>query len=212
MYKRLVLRTNVNFGFLGAYNSDRGVVPFERFSLGGSGLGGAGLQQIETVRMRGYPDNGSLSSQDGGIIFNRFSLELRHPISMKSHAAQIYGLAFVEAGNSFDEYKEWMHKADILPITSKQDFFGVSIVEGIYAETLPILPNRLSYPELFNDKLNPHIFYNNKSEFKDKLISAINNVRSLSNEMKKIREDVSRKFNWNTVSEEYDKTFELLLN
>ena len=107
LYKRLVLRTNVNFGFLGAYNSDRGVVPFERFSLGGSGLGGAGLQQIETVRMRGYPDNGSLSSQDGGIIFNRFSIELRHPISMKSQAAQIYGLIFAEAGNSFDDYKEY---------------------------------------------------------------------------------------------------------
>jgi outer membrane protein insertion porin family len=107
IYKRLILRTNVNFGFLGAYNSDRGVVPFERFSLGGSGLGGAGLQQIETVRMRGYPDNGSLSSQDGGIIFNRFSLELRHPISMKSQTAQIYGLAFVEAGNSFDDYKDY---------------------------------------------------------------------------------------------------------
>ncbi len=107
LYKKLVLRSNVNFGFVGAYNNDRGVVPFERFSLGGSGLGGAGLQQIETVRMRGYPDNGSLSSEDGGIIFNRFSLELRHPISMKSQTAQIYALAFVEAGNSFDEFDDY---------------------------------------------------------------------------------------------------------
>jgi outer membrane protein insertion porin family len=107
VYKRLILRSNVSFGFLGAYNNDRGVVPFERFSLGGSGLGGAGLQQIETVRMRGYPDNGSLSSEDGGIIFNRFSLELRHPISMKSQAAQIFALAFVEAGNSYDDYKDY---------------------------------------------------------------------------------------------------------
>jgi outer membrane protein insertion porin family len=107
LYKKLILRSNVNFGFVGAYNDDRGVVPFERFSLGGSGLGGAGLQQIETVRMRGYPDNGSLSSEDGGIIFNRFSLELRHPISMKSQTAQIYALAFVEAGNSFDDYKDY---------------------------------------------------------------------------------------------------------
>jgi len=107
LYKRLILRTNVNFGFLGAYNKDRGVVPFERFSLGGSGLGGSGLQNIETVRLRGYPDNGSLSSNDGGIIFNRFSLELRHPIAMKSQAAQIYGLIFAEAGNSFDDYSDY---------------------------------------------------------------------------------------------------------
>jgi len=107
LHKRLVLRTNVNFGFLGAYNSDRGVIPFERFSVGGSGLGGSGLQNIETVRMRGYPDNGSLSATDGGIIFNRFSLELRHPIAMKSQAASIYGLVFAEAGNSFDDYSEY---------------------------------------------------------------------------------------------------------
>jgi len=107
LYKRLVLRTNVSFGFLGAYNKDRGVVPFERFSVGGSGLGGSGLQNFETVRLRGYPDNGSLSSDDGGIIFNRFSLELRHPIAMKSQAAQIYGLVFVEGGNSFDDYSEY---------------------------------------------------------------------------------------------------------
>jgi len=107
LYKRLVLRTNANFGFLGAYNNDRGVVPFERFSLGGSGLGGSGIQNVETVRMRGYPDNGSLSNNDGGIIFNRFSLELRHPIAMKSQAASIYALAFAEAGNSFDDYADY---------------------------------------------------------------------------------------------------------
>jgi len=113
--------------------------------------------------------------------------------------------------DSHEEYIKYLELANILPVTSNQDFFGISIVEAISYGSYPILPRRLSYPELFNDKLNPHIFYNNKSEFKDKLISAINNVRSLSNEMKKIREDVSKKFNWNTVSEEYDKTFEELI-
>jgi len=107
LYKRLVLRTNVNFGFLGAYNNDRGIIPFERFSLGGSGLGSSGIQNVETVRMRGYPDNGSLSNGDGGTIFNRFSLELRHPIAMKSQAASIYALAFMEGGNSFNDYSEY---------------------------------------------------------------------------------------------------------
>jgi len=107
LYKRLVLRSNVNFGYLGAYNNNRGIVPFERFSLGGSGMGGSGIQNVETVRLRGYPDNGSLSSSDGGIIFNKFSLEMRHPIAMKSAAASIYALAFVEAGNSFDNYSEY---------------------------------------------------------------------------------------------------------
>jgi outer membrane protein insertion porin family len=38
VYGKLVVRTLAEFGFLGAYNQDRGVVPFERFYLGGDGL------------------------------------------------------------------------------------------------------------------------------------------------------------------------------
>ncbi|MGB0897132.1 MAG: outer membrane protein assembly factor BamA [Flavobacteriaceae bacterium] len=106
LYNRLVLRSNVNFGYLGAYNSDRGIVPFERFYLGGDGLGSYSLDSRESIRLRGYP-NQSLSSNDGGVIYNKFSLELRHPIAMKSAAASIYALVFAEAGNSFDSYSDY---------------------------------------------------------------------------------------------------------
>ncbi len=106
LYKRLVLRTNVGFGYLGAYNSDRGIVPFERFYVGGDGLGTYSLDSREAIRLRGYP-NQSLSSINGGVIYNKFSLELRHPIAMKSSAASVYALAFAEAGNSFDNYSDY---------------------------------------------------------------------------------------------------------
>ena len=33
-----MLRTQGQFGFLGAYNKDRGIIPFERYYLGGSGM------------------------------------------------------------------------------------------------------------------------------------------------------------------------------
>ncbi len=142
LYKKLILRSNVSLGYLGAYNNDRGVVPFERFSLGGSGLGGAGLQQIETVRMRGYPDNGSLSTEDGDIIFNRFSIELRHPISMKSPTAQIYALAFAEAGNSFDDYRDYnpfdMYRAAGAGIRINMAAFGLLGIDFAYGfDALP---------------------------------------------------------------------------
>jgi len=150
LYKRLILRTNVNFGFLGAYNKDRGVVPFERFDLGGSGLGGSGLENRETVRMRGYPDNGSLSNNnnnEGGIIFNRFSLELRHPIAMKSQAASIYGLIFAEAGNSFNDYSEYdpfnMYRSAGLGIRIQMPAFGLLGVDlGYGFDALPGQPEK----------------------------------------------------------------------
>ena len=69
-------------GFLGAYNQDRGVIPFERFFLGGDGLGSYSLDGREAVALRGYP-NQALSSQDGGTVYNKFSLELSYPITLK---------------------------------------------------------------------------------------------------------------------------------
>ena len=115
---KLVLRTLGEFGFLGAYNPsrgtslsnpDRGVVPFERFFLGGDGLANFALDGREVIQLRGYP-NQSLSSTDGDPIYNKFSLELRYPITLKA-AASIYALTFIEAGasyKSFDSYNPFV--------------------------------------------------------------------------------------------------------
>ncbi|MGB5172855.1 outer membrane protein assembly factor BamA [Eudoraea sp.] len=110
---KLVLRTNIEFGFLGNYNSDVGKVPFERFFLGGDGLGGNfTLDGRETIQLRGY-ENNSLTpidpitgQQEGGIVFNKYSLELRYPITLKP-SASIYALTFMEAGNDFNNFQEY---------------------------------------------------------------------------------------------------------
>ncbi len=109
---KLVLRTNAEFGFLGNYNSDIGDVPFERFFVGGDGLGNFTLDGRDVVQLRGY-DNQSLTpidpltgQQDGGIVYNKFSLELRYPLTLKP-SASIYGLAFLEGGNSFSNFQQF---------------------------------------------------------------------------------------------------------
>lgn len=103
LFKQFVLRSNIEFGFLGAYNNDRGIIPFERFFLGGDGLGNFALDGREVVQLRGYP-NQSLSTVDGGTIYNKFSIELRHPITMGA-GAKIFALGFLEAGASFDNFR-----------------------------------------------------------------------------------------------------------
>ncbi|TVZ16788.1 outer membrane protein assembly factor [Maribacter sp. MAR_2009_72] len=109
---KLVLRSNAEFGFLGSYNSDIGDVPFERFFVGGDGLGNFTLDGRDVVQLRGY-DNQALTpvdpitgEQDGGLIYNKFSLELRYPLTLKP-SASIYGLAFLEGGNSFNNFQEF---------------------------------------------------------------------------------------------------------
>ncbi len=105
IYGKLVLRSLSEFGYLGAYNQARGIVPFERFFVGGDGLANFAQDGREVIQLRGYPNN-SLSTDTGGSIYNKFSLELRYPITLKS-AASIYVLTFLEGGNSFDSFSKY---------------------------------------------------------------------------------------------------------
>ncbi len=105
LFDKLVLRTHAEFGFLGAYNNDRGVIPFDRFFLGGDGMSQYAMDGREMIALRGYP-NQSLSSQNGSTIYNKFSLELRYPITLKP-AASIFGLTFLESGQGFDKFRDY---------------------------------------------------------------------------------------------------------
>ena len=103
--KALVLRALGEFGYLGAYNNGRGLVPFERFFVGGDGLANFSLDGREIVQLRGYP-NQSLSSQDGATVYNKFSLELRYPLTLKA-AASIYALTFIEGGSAYSTFADY---------------------------------------------------------------------------------------------------------
>ncbi|MGB0915399.1 MAG: BamA/TamA family outer membrane protein, partial [Crocinitomicaceae bacterium] len=104
--KKLVLMPRIGFGFLGAYNKSKGLTPFERFSVGGSGL--TGTNQIggkEIIALRGYED-GALSSNDGDALVAKYTMELRYPISLNP-SATFFVLGFVEAGNSYPTFEKF---------------------------------------------------------------------------------------------------------
>ena len=108
---------------------------------------------------------------------------------------------------NYDQYLSLLNKSDILPITSIQDFFGVSIVEGIHAELLPILPNRLSYPELIDVNKNSNIFYSKDKDFLDLLIYNILHYKDLRKYTNRYNKIISR-FDWSNMKKVYDKTFQ----
>jgi len=114
---KLVLNTRAHFGYLGSYNSNREIGPFERFKMGGAGLGynGGGnfLVGTDYVGLRGYDDPNQAyaiptaqNGQSGGIAFNKYVLEMRYPVSLNP-AATVYVLAFAEAGNAYDSYQNY---------------------------------------------------------------------------------------------------------
>ena len=103
--KKLVVNTRLGFGLLNGWNKDLGAPPFERFYLGGSGLSGFSLDGREIIALRGYDDQ-SMSSPTGDRLISKYTLELRYPVSLNP-SATIFMLGFLEAGNTWDEYKKY---------------------------------------------------------------------------------------------------------
>jgi len=103
---KLVLRTQVDFGFLGTYNNEKGDIPFERFYVGGDGMNNTfALDGREVISLRGYP-NFSLSSREGSTVYNKFTVELRYPITLKP-SASIYGTSYMESGRGYQGFRNF---------------------------------------------------------------------------------------------------------
>lgn len=105
LYDKLVLMTRVRFGFLGCYNQNIGITPFQRFYLGGDGLSNYNFDGREIIGMRGYANEKLtphyyMDQNFGGNIFTKYTMELRYPLSLNP-TATIYALGFVEAGNDW---------------------------------------------------------------------------------------------------------------
>ena len=116
---KLVLKSQAQFGYLGMYGGDAPISPFERFVLGGDGMQGFDfLQGTEIIAMRGYANGTVIPESTGGgnaqniavrsgsPIYARYQLELRHPI-MLNEQATVFALAFAEAGNTWNTFREF---------------------------------------------------------------------------------------------------------
>ena len=101
---------------------------------------------------------------------------------------------------SFEDYASWLWKADILPVTINQEFFGASVMEAVYCNCYPLLPTRLTYPELFNDTVNALHFYHNANDYDNKLKSLLIN-QNLGHNLN----EIAQKYDWSTMSIQYDQ-------
>ena len=113
--KNLVLATSMHFGFFGSYKDNQIAAPFERFAMGGT-LGNQSNFRVaqELISLRGYDNqsiipqssNSSGGTSNGGIAFNKYSMELRYLVS-PNPAATIYVLGFAEGGNNFADFNKY---------------------------------------------------------------------------------------------------------
>ncbi len=114
--KQFVLKFAAKYGFLGTYNSDLPISPFERFQVGDAGLSNQfALLGFDIIAQRGYPvyessnpkvNPDQQSSRQKFTIFNKYSVEVRYPLSLAA-SSTIYALGFFEAANGWYSMKEY---------------------------------------------------------------------------------------------------------
>jgi len=101
--------------------------------------------------------------------------------------------------SSKQKYWSLLHKASILPVTSNQDFFGISIVEAMHSDVFPLLPNRLVYPEHIPAERQKIHLYNNERELESMLIDLLQ-----SGGIKNGFQVWVEKYSWSNSIEKYD--------
>jgi len=114
---KLVLAVHTEFGYVGGYNKTIGRPPFEKYEVGGDGLSGYSYTGTDIVALRGYENqsltpykseviDGTKQTYNNGNLYTRYYTELRYPFTLNP-SATIYGLAFIEAGNCWQEWDEF---------------------------------------------------------------------------------------------------------
>lgn len=91
------------------------------------------------------------------------------------------------------DYFDCLGRAKVLPVTSRHDFQGISVLEAIDAGVIPLLPNRLTYPELIPKELHSKLIYEDQ-EFASKLSLLLKDGLS-DNEEALLHSSISR-FHW----------------
>lgn len=103
--------------------------------------------------------------------------------------------------DSFEAYARWLWQADIVPVTSNQDFFGISAVEAMYCGCTPLLPNRLAFPEHLPFDGAEACYYNESESLVDRLAASLA-MRDVPGSQL-IREFVAR-YDWKVSIANYD--------
>ncbi len=103
------------------------------------------------------------------------------------------------------EYIERLCAGDVLVSTAIHEFFGIAVLEAVYAGCVPLLPNRLSYPELIPAHLHPECLYNSFGE----LVSRLKKYAQHPGDVRKRSYNhIAAQYNWHRVAAMLDDGIE----
>ena len=100
-------------------------------------------------------------------------------------------------------YRELLLEADITVSTARHEFFGIGVLEAVYSGAFPILPARLSYPELLGDPTDGLCFYEDPDELVSRLRWAVTRPAERERATSGLRK-LAAGFDWREMAPRYD--------
>lgn len=123
-----------------------------------------------------------------------------------SHRLVQYGYAA-----SRDEYIKWLRRADVVFSTALHEFQGIAVMEAVALGCVPLVPQRLSYPELFGREFCYTSFPDDPKREASAAADKLEQLRNQLAEGLKIRPDI-RRFSAASLESEYRALLERLIS
>jgi len=108
-----------------------------------------------------------------------------------------------------EEYERWLKRGAIVISTAIQENFGISVIEAMLMGCVPLLPDRLSYPEILPEEFHEHFLYKNRQDLIEKLFLIISDYKRYEEIQSRLAKKM-RFFLWENVISGYDKALERL--
>ncbi len=108
-----------------------------------------------------------------------------------------------------EDYAELLSSSDVVVSAAAHEFFGIAIVEAIAAGAVPVLPDRLSYPELIHPRWHDAVLYP-EGRLQSRLHHVLTHVSEVRRELGGLRESMKR-FGAEHAVEAHDTAVDRLL-
>ncbi len=120
----------------------------------------------------------------------------------KRYGRRVLVYGYVE---SREEYYRWLNRGDIVISTALQENFGIAVIEAIRMGCFPILPARLSYPEVLPEEFHQASLYSSRKELVTKLKAAVTRPRQ---EIIQRLQNTMGRYDWKNLIDTYDDMIE----
>ena len=108
-----------------------------------------------------------------------------------------------------EEYEKWLKRGAIVISTAIQENFGISVIEATLMGCVPLLPDRLSYPEILPEEFHEHFLYKNKQDLIEKLSLIISDYKRYEEIQRRLAKKMTSLL-WENVISGYDRALERL--